>query len=80
MANLLYGAGLRLMECLRLRVQDIDFASNQITVRDGKGNKDRVTMLPNVLKQPLRVHLKNVRKTHRQDLTEEYGRVYMPYA
>jgi len=80
MANLLYGAGLRLMECLRLRVQDIDFASNQITVRDGKGNKDRVTMLPNVLKQPLREHLKNVRKTHRQDLTEGYGRVYMPYA
>ncbi len=80
MANLMYGAGLRLMECLHLRVQDIDFASNQITVRDGKGNKDRVTMLPNVLKQPLREHLKNVRKTHRQDLTEGYGRVYMPYA
>ena len=80
MANLMYGAGLRLMECLRLRVHDIDFASNQITVRDGKGNKDRVTMLPNVLKQPLREHLKNVRKTHRQDLTEGYGRVYMPYA
>ena len=80
MANLMYGGGLRLMECLRLRVQDIDFASNQITVRDGKGNKDRVTMLPNVLKQPLREHLKNVRKTHRQDLTEGYGHVYMPYA
>jgi integron integrase len=80
MANLMYGAGLRLMECLRLRVQDIDFASNQLTVRDGKGSKDRLTMLPKVVKQPLREHLKIVRNTHRQDLTEGYGRVYMPYA
>ena len=80
MANLMYGAGLRLMECLRLRVQDIDFASNQITVRDGKGSKDRLTMLPKVVKQPLREHLKNVRNTHQKDLSEGYGRVFMPYA
>jgi len=50
MANLMYGAGLRLMECLRLRVQDIDFSANQITIRDGKGDKDRITMLPQVVK------------------------------
>ena len=80
MANLMYGAGLRLMECLRLRVQDIDFASNQITVRDGKGSKDRLTMLPKVVKQPLREHLKNVRSTHQKDLSEGYGSVFMPYA
>jgi len=53
MANVMYGAGLRLMECLRLRVQHVDFAANQIIVRDGKGNKDRVTMLPQVVKRPL---------------------------
>ena len=80
MANLMYGAGLRLMECLRLRVQDIDFASNQITVRDGKGSKDRLTMLPKIVKQPLREHLKIVRSTHQKDLSEGYGRVYMPFA
>ena len=80
MANLMYGAGLRLIECLRLRVQDIDFGTNQITVRDGKGFKDRVTMLPGVVKEPLREHLKRVHATHQQDLAEGYGRVHMPYA
>jgi integron integrase len=80
MANLMYGAGLRLMECLRLRVQDIDFASNQITVRDGKGSKDRLTMLPKVVKKPLSEHLKIVRNIHQKDLSDGYGRVYMPFA
>lgn len=60
MASLMYGAGLRLMECLRLRVQDIDFARNEITVRDGKGAKDRVTMLPESLKTLLQNHLRKV--------------------
>ena len=80
MANLMYGAGLRLMECLRLGVQDVDFGASQITVRDGKGNKDRVTMLPQVVKRPLREHLKRVRGIHERDLSEGYGRVLMPYA
>jgi len=79
-AALMYGAGLRLMECLRLRVQNIDFAGNQITVRDGKGSKDRRTMLPEVVKQRLREHLKEVRKVHNGDLSEGYGRVYLPHA
>ena len=80
MAVLLYGAGLRLMECLRLRVQDIDFGANQITVRDGKGEKDRRTILPTAVKAPLREHLKQVRLIHDKDLAEGWGRVEMPYA
>ena len=78
MGNLMYGAGLRLMECLRLRVQDIDFAANQVTVRDGKGNKDRVTMLPQSAKQPLQEHLRRVREIHGRDLADGFGRVAMP--
>lgn len=70
----------RLMECLRMRVQDIDFARNEITVRDGKGAKDRMTMLPQSLREPLRKHLREVKKIHEQDLAEGYGRVLMPYA
>lgn len=62
MASLLYGAGLRLMECLRLRVKDVDFARKEILVRDGKGFKDRVTMLPAALAEPLRAHLVRVRE------------------
>jgi integron integrase len=80
MASLMYGAGLRLMECLRLRVQDVDSAGNQITVRDAKGSKDRVTMLPETVKQPLRRHLKKVRAIHEKDRATGYGRVSMPYA
>ena len=80
MAHLLYGAGLRLMECLRLRVKDIDFDMNQITVRDGKGKKDRMTMLPEVVKLHLQQHLKKVRILHKQDLSEGYGEVYLPFA
>jgi site-specific recombinase XerD len=68
------------MECLRLRVQGVDFAANQIIVRDGKGFKDRVTMLPEALKDILLNHLKNVREVHEGDLAEGYGRVQMPYA
>jgi site-specific recombinase XerD len=70
MASLLYGAGLRLMECLRLRVQDIDFSQNEILVRDGKGAKDRVTLLPESLKAPLQEHLKRVQAVHERDLAE----------
>ena len=80
MASLLYGSGLRLMECLRLRVMDLDMAVNQITVRDGKGGKDRITMLPSVLKEPLKQHLSRVEALHRQDLREGFGRVYLPNA
>jgi site-specific recombinase XerD len=61
MAMLLYGAGLRLMECLRLRVKDLDFSRNEIRVRAGKGDKDRVTMLPAIVKEPLRQHLEQVK-------------------
>ena len=80
MASLMYGAGLRLMECLRLRVQDIDFERSEITVRDGKGAKDRRTMLPESLKRPLQEHLKTVRAIHDQDLADGWGRVQMPDA
>ncbi len=77
---LMYGAGLRLMECLRLRVQDIDFHSNQITVRDGKGNKDRVTMFPASVKKPLAEHLNNIKTVHDSDIANGFGRVVMPDA
>jgi integron integrase len=80
MASLMYGAGLRLMECLRLRVQDIDFGHNEILVRDGKGDKDRITMLPVCLKTPLLEHLKRVKKIHERDLAQGWGRVQLPYA
>jgi integron integrase len=80
MASLMYGAGLRLMECLRLRVQDVDFAANQIAVRSGKGFKDRVTMLPQAAKQPLMDHLVLVKRIHERDLAEGYGRVTLPHA
>lgn len=80
MAGLMYGAGLRLMECLRLRVQDIDFAGSQIIVRDGKGAQDRITMLPEACKAPLLDHLKHVKEIHQMDLREGFGRVLMPYA
>ena len=80
MANLLYGAGLRLMECIRLRVKDVDFSYNQIVVRDGKGKKDRVTMLPQNVKAPLQRHLNEAKKLHQKDLNEGFGNVYLPYA
>jgi integron integrase len=80
MANLLYGAGLRLMECLRLRVKDVDFSYRQITVRDGKGEKDRVSMLPACVINPLKAHLVEVRALHQKDIEEGFGRVYLPHA
>ena len=80
MASLMYGAGLRLMECLCLRVQDVDFARNEITVRDGKGAKDRVTMLPNSLKDALQEHLHAVKRIHEKDVSDGWGRVLMPDA
>jgi integron integrase len=80
MANLLYGSGLRLMECVRLRVKDLDFQYNQITVRDGKGEKDRITVLPQALNGPLRRHLAKVKLLHEDDLLEGFGEVYLPYA
>ena len=78
--NLLYGAGLRLMECLSLRVQDIEFTQNQIIVRNGKGEKDRVTMLPAIVKDTLKAKLEDVRKLHLKDLSKGHGSVYLPYA
>ncbi len=80
MASLLYGSGLRLMECIRLRVKDIDFAQSQIIVREGKGNKDRVTVLPEALANPLERHLERVKAVHETDLKEGFGRVYLPFA
>jgi integron integrase len=80
MACLLYGAGLRVLECCRLRVQDVDFAASQIVVRSGKGDKDRVTMLPAVLKADLGRHLARVRAQHRDDLTAGAGWVELPTA
>jgi integron integrase len=79
-AGLLYGSGLRLMECLRLRVKDMDFTYGQITVRDGKGEKDRVTMFPESLKERIRHHLEKVRLLHLDDLHAGYGEVHLPYA
>jgi len=80
MATLMYGSGLRLMECLRLRVKDLDFSRRAILVREGKGNKDRVTVLPDRLVEHLKSHLAKVRSLHQRDLDEGYGRVYLPYA
>ena len=80
MARLLYGSGLRLLECLRLRVKDVDFELRQITVREGKGNQDRVTMLPEIAAPSLKDHLIHVRAIHQQDLSQGYGCVYLPDA
>ncbi len=79
-AKVLYGSGLRLSEGLSLRVKDLDFAQHQIVVRDGKGRESRVTMLPNILVEPLTYHLQWVKRLHQQDLEQGYGSVYLPYA
>ena len=79
-ASRLYGSGLRLMEALRLRVKDVDFDYGQITVRAGKGAKDRRTVLPRPLAGPLRDQLARVRLIHAQDLRDGFGAVYLPYA
>ena len=80
MASLLYGAGLRLSECLRLRVKDVDFGFHQIVVRDGKGGKDRFTLLPESLEEPLRRQLAKAREVHQADLRIGFGKVELPYA
>jgi integron integrase len=79
-ASLLYGAGLRLMEAVRMRVKDIDFARREITVRDGKGARDRVTVLPARLVEPLRQYLARAREQHQRDLLASRGDVYLPHA
>jgi len=78
--KLLYGSGLRLMEALRLRMQDIDFAMRQLTVRDGKGAKDRYTVLAEGVIVPLKEHLERVRPIHQRDLAAGNGEVYLPGA
>jgi len=80
MVGLLYGAGLRQIECLALRVKDVDFAYRQVIVRDGKGMRDRATMLPENLAQPLQQHLAKVRLLHGRDIKEGYGEVWLPHA
>ena len=78
--KLLYGSGLRIIECLRLRVHDIDFGMKALTVRSGKGDKDRVTTLPPSLGTPLEAHLRHVKIVHEGDLANGYGEVYLPHA
>lgn len=78
MASLLYGSGLRLMECVRLRVMDVDFGAKEIFVRAGKGNKDRSTILPEILTEPLVRQIERVRLLHEEDLQRGYGRVSLP--
>lgn len=80
LADLLYGSGMRRIEALRLRVADLDFAYRKILVRDAKGGKDRVTMLPDRLVQPLQLHLKRVRALHEEDLASGFGEVWLPFA
>jgi integron integrase len=80
MASMLYGTGMRLMECVRLRVKDIDFAGAEIVVREGKGGKDRRTMLPRVLVDPLRAQLVEASRIHERDKSAGFGRVWLPEA
>ncbi|MDX1776929.1 MAG: integron integrase [Desulfobulbales bacterium] len=79
MARLLYGSGLRVMECVRLRVHDIDFGMGEVTVRDGKGAKDRLSILPESLVPDLRQQIERVRIMHQQDLISGFGSVFMPH-
>jgi integron integrase len=80
MASLLYGSGLRLMECVRLRIKDVDLQRNDITVRDGKGAKDRKTVLPASLREALRLQIETARLTHARDLDAGFGEVWLPNA
>src|SRR5699024_3260402 len=80
MASLLYGTGMRLMECVRLRVKDVDFNCREILIRCGKGGKDRRTMLPERLFEPLRQQLAGVERLHGRDLDAGFGRVWLPDA
>ena len=77
---LLYGTGMRILECLRLRVQDVDFDLANISIRNGKGRKDRTTLLPDACRQSLRDHLVHVKELHEKDLAEGFGRVHLPEA
>lgn len=79
-AGLLYGSGMRLMECIRLRVQDVDFDRHELTIRNGKGGKDRRTMLPQALAAPLRAQVEEARRLHEHDLSEGFGEVWLPNA
>lgn len=79
-ASLLYGSGLRLMEAVRLRVKDVEFSRREILVREGKGFKDRITMLPASLSEPLRQQMTRTRVIHQRDLDAGFGLVYLPYA
>jgi integron integrase len=80
MTSITYGGGLRLLETLRLRVKDIDFERCELTIRDGKGQKDRMTTLPHRLVEPLRTHLARVRELYTHDVADGFGRVYLPFA
>ncbi len=80
MAKLLYGSGLRITECLRLRVKDLDFGNHQLIVRDGKGEKDRATILPGSLYEDLQAHLQIVKAIHQRDIKEGFGETFLPYA
>jgi integron integrase len=80
MASLLYGSGLRLLECLRLRVKDLDFAQRQLIVRQGKGAKDRATLLPDQLHAALRTQIAHIQSIHQRDLREGFGEVELPFA
>lgn len=80
LASLLYGTGLRLMECLRLRVQEVDFKRNEIMVRNGKGGKDRRTMLPRTLVEPLQREIERARLLHQSDLAAGFGAAWLPHA
>jgi integron integrase len=79
-ASILYGGGLRLLECLQLRVKDINFSRHEIFIRDPKGRRDRLTVLPRAAEGPLRAHLERVRGLHEKDLAEGFGRVVLPTA
>ena len=78
--SLLYGTGMRLLECLALRIKDVDFDMHQIAIRDGKGEKDRVTMLPDSLVEQLKLQIQKATAIHKQDLAQGHGAVYLPYA
>ncbi|MFH1639721.1 MAG: integron integrase, partial [Chloroflexota bacterium] len=80
MAKLLYGCGLRLMECVRLRVHDLDFERNRVYVRAAKGDKDRVTIFPKIVQDEMRQHLEKIKLLHDEDLARRQGEVYMPGA
>ncbi len=80
MAKLIYGSGIRLMECIRLRIQDLDFGQGKLFIRCGKGGKDRVTFLSRSIQGELRQHVERVKELHRRDLAEGFGEVYLPNA